>query len=76
MTSGQDVSEFSDTLGLVKSYFSGFLEKKIKQIDFFFVVLLDVPEDQVMCLFAGFLANPDVRLSLLKQKIRVIFVTV
>ena len=26
MTSGQDVSEFLDTLGLVKSYFSSFLE--------------------------------------------------
>jgi hypothetical protein len=25
MTSGQDVSEFLDTLGLVKSYFSSFL---------------------------------------------------
>jgi hypothetical protein len=31
MTSGQDVSEFLDTVGLVKSYFSSFLEeKKIK----------------------------------------------
>ncbi len=68
MTSGQDVSEFSDTLGLVKSYFSGFLEKKIKQIDFFFVVLLDVPEDQVMCLFAGFLANPDMPLNRVRKK--------
>jgi hypothetical protein len=33
MTSGQDVSEFLDTLGLVKSYFSSFLEKK--KSDFF-----------------------------------------
>jgi hypothetical protein len=30
MTSGQDVSEFLDTLGLVKSYFSSFGEKKLK----------------------------------------------
>jgi hypothetical protein len=28
MTSGQDVSEFLDTLGLVKSYFSSLLKKK------------------------------------------------
>ena len=31
MTSGQDVSEYLDTLGLVKSYFSSFLRKKIKK---------------------------------------------
>jgi hypothetical protein len=29
MTSGQDVSEYLDTLGLVKSYFSSYLRKKI-----------------------------------------------
>ena len=28
MPSGQDVSEYLDTLGLVKSYFSSFLRKK------------------------------------------------
>jgi hypothetical protein len=28
MTSGQDVSEFLDILGLVKSYFSSFLESQ------------------------------------------------
>jgi hypothetical protein len=28
MTSGQDVSEYLDTLGLVKSYFFKFFEKK------------------------------------------------
>jgi hypothetical protein len=28
MTSGQDVSEYLDTLGLVKSYFFKFSEKK------------------------------------------------
>jgi hypothetical protein len=36
MTSGQDVSEFLDTWGLVKSYFSTFLRKKIKKNRFFF----------------------------------------
>jgi hypothetical protein len=61
MTSGQDVSEFLDTLGLVKSYFSSFLEKK--KIDFF-LWCSDAPEDQVICLFAGLLANPDMPLSL------------
>jgi hypothetical protein len=35
MTSGQDVSEFLNTLGLVKSYFSSFLRKKEKNRDFF-----------------------------------------
>ena len=63
MTSGEDVSEFLDTLGLVKSYFSSFLERKNKKIDFFFVVLLDSPEDQVISLFAGLLSNPDMPLS-------------
>ncbi len=33
MTSGQDVSEYLDTLGLVKSYFSSFLRKKNKKIE-------------------------------------------
>jgi hypothetical protein len=38
MTSGQDVSEFLDILGLVKSYFSSFFgEKKIKKIENFFL---------------------------------------
>jgi hypothetical protein len=64
MTSGQDVSEFLDTLGLVKSYFSSFLEKKIKTNRFFFVVFLDTPEDEVICLFAELLGNPDMPLSL------------
>jgi hypothetical protein len=36
MTSGQDVSEYLDILGLVKSYFSIFL-KKIKKIENFFL---------------------------------------
>ncbi len=59
MTSGQDVIEFLDTLGLVKSYFSSFLEKKNKINRIFFVVFLDVPKDQAICLFAGLLPNPD-----------------
>jgi hypothetical protein len=34
MTSGQDVSEYLDTLGLVKSYFFKFFEeKKLKKIE-------------------------------------------
>jgi hypothetical protein len=33
MTSGQDVSEYLDTLGLVKTYFSKFFEKKVKKIE-------------------------------------------
>ena len=67
MTSGQDVSEYLDILGLVKSYFSSFFgEKKIKKIENFFLCCgaPDAPEDQTICLFAGLLANPDVRLSL------------
>jgi hypothetical protein len=65
MNSGQDVSEYLDTLGLVKSYFSSFFgEKKIKKIEnFFLVVLRRRPEDEAICLFAGLLANPDVPLS-------------
>jgi hypothetical protein len=63
MTSGQDVSEFLDTLGLVKSYFSSFLEKK-NQKKKFVCGAPDAPEDQAICLFAGLLANPDMSLSL------------
>ena len=64
MTSGQDVSEFLDILGLVKSYFSSFLEKKNQKKYFFFVCgAADAPEDQAICLFAGLLANPDMPLS-------------
>jgi hypothetical protein len=51
MTSGQDVSEFLDILGLVKSYFSSFFgEKKIKKSRIFFCGAPDAPEDQVICL--------------------------
>jgi hypothetical protein len=63
MSSGQDVSEFLDILGLVKSYFSSFFEKNTKNRDFFFCGAPDAPEDQAICLFAGFLANPDMALS-------------
>jgi hypothetical protein len=37
MTSGQDVSEFWDILGLVKSFFKFFGRKKIKKIENFFL---------------------------------------
>jgi hypothetical protein len=60
MTSGQDVSEFLDTLGLVKSYFSSFLEKKNQKK---ICGAPDAPEDQAICLFAGLLANPDMPFS-------------
>jgi hypothetical protein len=62
MTSGQDVSEFLDILGLVKSHFSSFFGKKIKKSRFFFCGAPDAPEDQAICLFAGLLANPDMAL--------------
>ncbi len=66
MSSGQDVSEFLDILGLVKSYFSSFVgEKKIKiNREFFFCGTPDAPEDQAIRLFAGLLANPDMALTL------------
>ena len=68
MTSGQDVSEYLDILGLVKSYFSSFfsyfssfLRKKNRKKKG--LVLIRRPEDEAICLFAGLLANPDVPLS-------------
>ena len=68
MTSGQDVSEYLDILGLVKSYFQVFLEKiNKKNREFIFCGAPQVrrrPEDEAICLFAGLLANPDVPLSL------------
>ncbi len=71
MTSGQDVSEYLDTLGLVKSYFFKFFEnffqfffkkngKKSRKKMFW---CTDAPEDEAISLFAGLLANPDVPLS-------------
>jgi hypothetical protein len=63
MTSGQDVSEYLDTLGLVKSYFFKFFEKKEK-IEKKMSLCTDAPEDEVISLFAGLLPNPDVPLSL------------
>ena len=65
MSSGQDVSEFLDILGLVKSYFSSFFgeKKNKKNREFFFGGAPDAPEDQAICLFAGLLANPDMALS-------------
>jgi hypothetical protein len=45
MSSGQDVSEFLDILGLVKSYFSSFFgEKKMKKNGEFFFVVLRTPQ--------------------------------
>jgi hypothetical protein len=64
MTLGQDVSEYLDTLGLVKSYFFKFFEekklKKNRRLSWCSVA----PEDEAISLFAGLLANPDVPLSL------------
>ena len=53
MTSGQDVSEYLDTLGLVKSYFSSFLRKKIKKIEKKCLGAPTPPEDQTIFLFPG-----------------------
>ncbi len=64
MTSGQDVSKYLDTLGLVKSYFFKFFEeKKLKKIEKKMSLCSDAPEDEAISLLAGLLANPDVPLS-------------
>jgi hypothetical protein len=68
MTSGQDVSEYLDTFGLVKSYFFKFFEKmqlkkKLKKNEKKISWCSDVPEDEAISLFAGLLANPDMTLS-------------
>jgi hypothetical protein len=64
MTSGQDVSDFLDILGLVKSYFSSFFgENKIKKSTIFFWCFSGRPEDQAICLFGGLLTKPDMPLS-------------
>jgi hypothetical protein len=72
MTSGQDVSQYLDTLGLVKSYFFKvfviffiFFDKKIvKKSEKKMSWCSDAPEDEAISLFAGLLPNPDVPLSL------------
>ena len=65
MTSGQDVSEYLDTLGLVKSYFFKFFEEKKlkKNRDKKMSWCSDAPEDEAISLFAGLLVNPDVPLN-------------
>jgi hypothetical protein len=68
MTSGQDVSEYLDTFGPVKSYFFKFFEKmQLKKIEKKSEKKMswcsDAPEDEAISLFAGLLANPDMRLS-------------
>jgi hypothetical protein len=63
MTSGHDVSECLDTLGLVKSYFFNiFKNKKIEKKKY--LGAATPPEDQAIWLFAGLIANPDMPLSL------------
>ena len=65
MTSGHDVSEYLGPLGLVKSYFFKFFEKKIKKIEEKnYLGAPTDPEDQAIRLFAVLLANPDMSLSL------------
>jgi hypothetical protein len=58
MTSGQDVSEFLDTLGLVKSNFSSFLRKKNKKIEKFFFSKFFEKKNKIKKL-----SNPDMPLS-------------
>ena len=66
MTSGQDVSEYLDTFGLLNDKFQSFFEeKKIKKNRKNKMSWCsDAPEDEVISLFAGLLANPEVPLSL------------
>ena len=65
MTSGHDVSEYLDTLGLVQSYFFKFFEKKNKNKnrEKKYLGAPTPPEDQAIFLFAELLANPDMPLS-------------
>jgi hypothetical protein len=68
MTSGQDVSEYLYTFGLVKSYFFKFFAKmKLKKIENKSKKkkswCSDAPEDEAISLFPGLLPNPDMRLS-------------
>ncbi len=66
MTSGHDVSECLDTLGLVKSYFfTSFFKTEINKIERRKCLGASTPpEDQAICLFAEFLPNPDMSFSL------------
>ena len=61
MTSGHDWSEYSVTLGLVKSYFFKFFGKKNRGKKY--LGAPTPPEDKAICLFPGFLPNPDMVLS-------------
>ncbi len=65
MTSGHDVSEHLGTLGLAKSIFFKFFEKKNKKKSRKnkYLGAPTPPEDEAICLFAGLLANPDMVLS-------------
>ena len=59
-----DVSEYLGTLGLVKSYFFKFFGGKMKKIEEKkYLGDPTPPEDEVICLFAGLLADPDMVLS-------------
>ena len=60
------MSEYLDTLGLVKSCFFKFFEKNKEKNRKKNVSVLRRPEDEANCLFAGLLANPDVPLSLFR----------
>ena len=70
MTSGQEESEYLDTIGLVKSYFFKSFEKmQLKKIEKKSKKKMswcsDAPEDETISLFAGLLGNPDMTLSLI-----------
>ena len=69
MTSGDDVSEYLGTLGLLKSYLFKFFKKKSrKNREKKNVLVLPRPQrtvSQVICLFPGLFTNPDMSLSLL-----------
>jgi hypothetical protein len=67
MTSGQDVSEYLDTLGLLNHIFPSFLRKKIEKNREKKCLGAQTTRgwgDEAISLFAGLLANPDVPLSL------------
>ena len=66
MTSGHDVIEYLGTLGLVKSYFFKFFEKKKSRKNT--LGAPTPPEDETICLFARLLANPDMVLSQIELK--------